>query len=125
MQGVRQGHLQKARCTGDHADPNEGIYIGETSRTLGERFREHQTKYDAGDYEKSVFSDHMRERHDGYKFMLRVEVISAHPGDAMLRQVTEATLIRELKPGLNRKDEFGNSNVPRERRSDANGGSRC
>ena len=67
----------------------------------------------------------MRERHDGEKFMLRVEVISAHPGDAMLRQVTEATLIRELKPGLNRKDEFGNTNVPRERRSDANGGSRC
>ena len=77
--------MRPTRQFADHADPNEGVYIVETSRTLGERFKEHQTKYDAGDNEKSVFSDHMRERHDGEKFMLKAEVTSDYGGDTHLR----------------------------------------
>ena len=33
----------------------------------------------------------------------------------MLRQVTEAMLMKELNPELNIKDEWGNSNATRER----------
>ena len=35
----------------------------------------------------------------------------------MLKQVTEAVLVKELNPELNTKDELGNSNALRERRS--------
>ena len=34
----------------------------------------------------------------------------------MLRQVTEAVLIKELDPELNTKEEWGNSNALRDRR---------
>ena len=37
--------------------------------------------------------------------------------DAMLRQVTEAVLIKELNPELNTKEEWGNSNALRERKT--------
>ena len=34
----------------------------------------------------------------------------------MLRQVTEAVMIKELNPELNTKEEWGNSNALRERK---------
>ncbi len=77
---------------------------------------------------KRKYDERIENDHNGTVPMymkLKVEIISAHPGDAMLCQTTEATLICELKPALNRKDEFGNSNVPRERKSNTNGGSCC
>ena len=40
-------------------------------------------------------------------------MVSSCGNDAMLRQVTEAILIKELNPELNTKDEWGNSNVLR------------
>ena len=44
-----------------------------------------------------------------------MNVVSACGNDAMLRQVTEVILIKELSPELNTKDESGNSNALRER----------
>ena len=39
------------------------------------------------------------------------------PGDAMLRQVTEAVSINKLNPTLNAKEGWGKSNKLRERRN--------
>ena len=44
-----------------------------------------------------------------------MKVVSSCGNDAMLRQVTEAILIKELNPELNTKDEWENSNALRER----------
>ena len=73
-------------------------------------------KYDSKD-PSSVFYTHEQEEHNGEKQNFDLKILSHHPGDAMLRQITEATHIRETSPDLNRKDEFGNRNVPRKRRT--------
>ena len=44
-----------------------------------------------------------------------MKVVSSCGNDAMLRQVTEAILIKELNPELNTKDKWGNSYALRER----------
>ena len=46
-----------------------------------------------------------------------MRVVSSCGNDAMLRQVTEAILIKELNQELNTKDEWGNSNALRKRDS--------
>ena len=47
----------------------------------------------------------MIESHAGERKYVIMKVISHCPNDAMLRQVTEAVVIRETKPGLNKKEE--------------------
>ena len=64
----------------------------------------------------SVFWKHSEEFHDGDIQPIKLSVLSSHPGDAMLRQITEAINIEERKPDLNRKDEWGNKNIPRKRK---------
>ena len=44
-------------------------------------------------------------------------MVSSCGNDAMLRQVTEAVLIKELNPELNTKEEWENSNALRERKT--------
>ena len=90
-------------------------YIGETSRSIGERFDEHLYKYDSKS-STSVFYEHVKENHNGEDQTLNIKILSAHSGDAILRQASEAVHVHESKPKLNRKEEFGNSNVPRRRR---------
>ena len=46
-----------------------------------------------------------------------MEVVSSCGNDALLRQVTEAVLIKELNPELNTKEEWGNSSALRERKT--------
>ena len=94
----------------------KGVYVGETSRTLGERVNEHLRAYNNSNA-ASVFHKHVREQHNGEKQEVDVEIISTHPGDAMLRQVTEAMTIATENPELNRKTKFGNTNLPRRRRN--------
>ena len=64
----------------------------------------------------SVFFQHMKESHRGEMLDLKLRILSKHRGDAMLRQITEAVNIRENVPDLNNKEEWGNSNVPKERK---------
>ena len=59
----------------------------------------------------------MKEYHHDEEHNLELKVLSRHHGDPTLRQITEAVNIREKKPDLNNKEEWGNSNVPRIRRS--------
>ena len=101
-------------CVG--RDSRDGTYIGETARSIGERASEHFSKYENKD-KNSVFHKHMVERHDAVPQRLALDLLAKCPGDAMLRQVTEAVFINELNPTLNTKEEWGNSNKLRERRT--------
>ena len=68
----------------------------------------------------SIFYQHIREKHNNEMQELDVKLLASAPGDAMLRQVTEAIYIKEKSPDLNKKEEFGNSNAPRVRRRSVN-----
>ena len=57
----------------------------------------------------------MIEKQEGEQHELLIKVLETCPNDAMLRQVTEAVYIHMKNPGLNAKEEWGNSNVPRPR----------
>lgn len=80
-------------------------YIGETSRSIGERFAEHCAQHknlSTG----SVFAPHFKMKHAGLEQDLELKIIRTCAGDAMLRQVTEAVCIAEEKPKLNTKMEW-------------------
>ena len=99
--------IQCKTCKG-----KKGVYIGETSRSIKERLNEHYTKINNMD-SSSVFIQHMKEEHGGLIQELEVKIISTHPTDPTSRQINEAVRIKEEKPDLNAKDEWGNSNAPR------------
>ena len=65
--------------------------------------------------ESSVFQEHFRSKHNGQAGEVDLEIMSKCAGGDMLRQATEAVLIRELKPTLNTKEEH-NRNRPRKRK---------
>ena len=81
------------------------FYIGETSRSIGQRYEEHLAQ-SRNRNTNSVFEPHFREKHEGEQQNLNLDVMKTCPGDPMLRQCTEATMIRELKPTLNSKIEW-------------------
>ena len=90
----------------------KGEYKGETSRSLKERGEEHLQDYYKKE-KKSVFYQHMIEKHEGNMKELKFDIYNKYPGDPLLRQVTEAVLIRELKPQLNAKLELSTQNSSR------------
>ena len=63
----------------------------------------------------SVLHRHLLQNHqvssDATEWKLKV--LARCPGDAALRQATEACYIQEKKPELNSKIEYGNANRPR------------
>ena len=97
-------------CEGDHGAETIVNYGGETSRSIGERFNEHledilKKKTNAPMYQ------HFSEMHNSITQPISLKVIKSYPFNAMLRQATEAVYIKENKPVLNAKMEFGNMNV--------------
>ena len=93
---------------------NDGLYVGETARSIGERIGEYLNKYEVKD-KNPLFHKHIEEEYGGKKQDVELKVVSSCGNDAMLRQVTEAILVKELNPELNTKDEWGNSNALREK----------
>jgi hypothetical protein len=81
------------------------FYIGETSRSIAERYKEHCALH-ANRSESSVFAPHFKLRHNGVQQPLDLKLLKTCPGDAMLRQVTEAVHIACEKPTLNTKMEW-------------------
>ena len=86
-------------------DKPGGMYIGESSRSIGERFNEHWDLY-SKQSTRSVLHLHMVESHGGFHHNIQVKIIQRFNNDAMLRQVSEAEWIRIERPELNRKDEW-------------------
>ena len=113
--------VYRVKCMGvdQNSKPCESTYIGETSRSVGERFGEHLEKYKAR-LDKSVFWLHCRDDHDGMFQQFVVNIVCKRSSDAMLRQVSEAVLIERDDPDLNKRCEWGNRNVPW-RRKEAKG----
>ena len=102
-------------CCSDYYDENNkcnGRYVGETSRSSGERLGEHLKKYNAQDKE-SMFHKHMIDAHGGERKELRMKITGRYPGNPTLRQVSEALIIKDGGAALNGKEEWGNMNVSR------------
>ena len=62
---------------------NDGLYVGETARSTGERVNEHLTKYEVKD-KNSIFQKHIEEKHGGERQVVKVKVVSSFGNDAML-----------------------------------------
>ena len=106
-----------AYVDGEHNEQSKrGVYEGETSRSICERFDEHMRDYKSK-LSSSVFYKHIQEVHNCEIQKLNLDIRYTCPADPMLRQITESVLIKENAPDLNRKSEWGNSNVPRKRRT--------
>ena len=98
-------------CDGKHEDKTEEIkYGGETSRSIGERFDEHQDDIQKKKSNTPIYQ-HFLEEHNGIPQPISLKIIKRCPADAMIRQATEAVYIRENDPILNRKAEFGNMDI--------------
>ena len=92
-------------------------YIGETSRSIAERFAEHKRALlheSTEQKKKSVFYEHITKEHNQVPQPLKLEIVGSYPGDAMLRQMAEAVMIADEKPVINSKDEWI-QNQPRKR----------
>ena len=63
-----------------------------------------------------MFYNHIEEKHGGERQNVELKLISSCGNDAMIRQVTEAVLIKEWSPELNTKEKWGNSSAQRERK---------
>ena len=111
-----RGVVYQMKCQGCIGKRANGLYVGKTARSVEERIGEHLAKYQVKD-KNSVSHKHLEEKHGGERQNVKLEVVSSCGNDAMLRQVTEAVLIKELNPELNTKEEWGNSNALRERKT--------
>ena len=111
--------VYRVKCMGvdSESKPCKSFYIGETSRSVGERFTDHLRKYETK-LDKSVFWLHCRDDHNGVLQRLEVSIVCKRSSDAMLRQVSEAVLIEKDDPDLNKRCEWGNGNVPWRRKED-------
>ena len=109
--------VYRINCRGEmeNAEQCTSKYEGETSRSIGERCNEHMKIYKEKKASSAIYK-HVLDKHGGEIQDMSLEIVSAHPGDAMLRQVSEAVLIKLDSPDMNTKDEWSYSNVPRPRR---------
>jgi len=92
-------------------------YIGETSRSLYERYNEHMMLLQREDI-NSVFFKHTQQHHkeEAASVTWRVKILARCPGDPALRQATEATYIYNKRPVLNGRGEFHDSGRTRQQR---------
>ena len=113
--------VYKIMCTGDDERCKKAIYVGETSRSVAERFDEHSkmlTSNSEGTRAKSFLYDHVQTVHTGDLPSLDVRVLASCPGDPGMRQALEAVIIRKEDPPLNRKQEWTNEPRKRKRRAE-------
>ena len=94
----KNGAIYWLQC-GDHACDDE--YIGETSRTFGERFKEHM---------KDPSPIHHHNNHTGHPTSLNNFQIIGREGHSLARNIKESIFIRVNNPTLNRN--IGKFNLP-------------
>ena len=86
-------------------DQNKSVYIGESSRNLYTRSREHLSNYRSG-LSTSFMAKHQSHAHGGQEPLYKAKVI-ASTRDCLSRQVREAVLIRRSQKNiLNGKSEW-------------------
>ena len=108
----QEGIIYVSKCNLCSEQGTSSVYIGETSRTLYTRSKQHYNDFKReinnqgnlqsevqGDLPKSWIRDHMREKHheeteDNPEKLVSFEVISNHP-DPFSRQTVEAVQIQE------------------------------
>ena len=97
------------RCI--HYDDCNGMYVGETSDSIKERTVEHEQKC-RQKLKESAHHKHNLEQHKGEQPDFVVKVLGRCPSDPMLRQCMESVCIRDLKPDMNMREEWGNKKPP-------------
>ena len=86
-------------------DDSKSVYIGESSRNLCTRSKEHLSRYRGGN-NNSFIKKHQESKHRGQEPVYRARV-TAKTRDCLSRQVREAVLIRRSdKNILNGKSEW-------------------
>ena len=86
-------------------DGEKAVYIGESSRNLYTRSREHMARYQAGK-NTSFMAKHQDTAHHGHEASYKA-MVTASTRDCLTRQVREAVLIRRSSvPVLNGKTEW-------------------
>ena len=89
-------------------DQCNGRYDGETADEIKKRFGEHVDAYRLNRMD-SVFYRHCLEKHNGEEKKMTVDILGICHNDPMLRQCMEAVAIRDRKPELNGRGEWGNT----------------
>ena len=84
----------------------KGTYVGETADPIKERFREHLDDYRLRP-QKSAMHAHSIEKHCGEEVGFKVKLQGVCQGDPLLKQCMEAVLIRNVKPCMNCREEWG------------------
>ena len=101
----RRGNVQYQMDCKLCPEDDKSVYIGETSRNLFTRGREHVDKYE-NRKEDSFILRHQEERHDGHPAAFDAEVTAAFR-DCLTRQVSEGVHIRRCKMNtMNSKSEW-------------------
>ena len=63
---------------------------------------------------------HEEEKHEGEHVEFKVRILGSCPGDALLRQCMEAVVIRDKKPSMNGRAEWGTGKGRRKRKEPTN-----
>ena len=107
-----EGVMYSIECKACSAAEVTTTYIGETSRSLYQRSREHRALL-RGKNEDSVLWEHCVEVHGSMLQEFTVRVLQKHR-TAFNRQINEAVLIRYCKSDikLNRNDEWNCARIP-------------
>ena len=90
----------------EHHNVCEGKYIGETADAIKRRFEKHLDDYRLRP-QKSTMHTHSVEHHKGNEVEYKVKILGTCTSDALLRQCMEAVAIRDRKPIMNGREEWG------------------
>ena len=99
--------------------PGLGRYVGESSLSINERWKQHLENYESKSKvrnNQSALYKHCLEEHGGRRTPFSIQILNKYPGDAMKRQISEAEYIKTLDPQLNSKDEWSNTQTTKSRK---------
>ena len=97
-----------------------GAYVGETSDSLKERTCEHKQKC-GQKLKESAHYKHNATKHNGREKNIRIKILGRCQNDPMLRQCMEAALIKDIKPEMNIREEWGDrKKLPRNKETSNN-----
>ena len=82
------------------------IYVGETARPCRERFKEHRLAAKSPNiYPNEALAAHYQSQHNGEPPDLEFDILATGLDQPVRRKVTEAILIKSLKPSINKRED--------------------